>query len=179
MAMYAWHQRPGIDTLMNEYNEGVNAQFGNVRAVREVSSIANQLGRRRTLCEAYGAGGWDLRFEDMKRIGEWLVVLGVNMIDEHLSFITLRGTRKRDHPQSFSYHEPWWNSYHVNCWPSPVFGCVRFKWAWSPPYRPTISTTFHPSAWRGCCRLPRRNDGVGIGGWAYRYVGGIGNFGTS
>jgi hypothetical protein len=113
MAMYAWHQRPGIDTLMNEYNEGVNAQFGNVRAVKELSSVANQLGRRRTLCEAYGAGGWDLRFEDMKRIGEWLVVLGVNTIDEHLSYITLRGTRKRDHPQSFSYHEPWWRAYHV------------------------------------------------------------------
>ena len=113
MAMYAWHQRPAIDILMNEYNEGVNAQFGNVRAVKELSSVANQLGRQRTLCEAYGAGGWDLRFEDMKRIGEWLVVLGVNTINEHLSFITLRGTRKRDHPQSFSYHEPWWPDYHV------------------------------------------------------------------
>jgi hypothetical protein len=113
MAMYAWHQRPAIDTLMNEYNEGVNSQFGNVRAVKELSSVANQLGLRRTLCEAYGAGGWDLRFEDMKRIGEWLIVLGVNTIDEHVSYVTIRGTRKRDHPQSFSYHEPWWDDYHV------------------------------------------------------------------
>ena len=113
MAMYAWHQRPSIDTLMNEYNEGVNAQFGNVRAVKELSSVANQLGRKRTLCEAYGAGGWDLRFEDMKRIGDWLYVLGVNTLDEHLSYITIRGARKRDHPQSFSYHEPWWEGYHV------------------------------------------------------------------
>ncbi|MEK7996782.1 MAG: glycosyl hydrolase, partial [Planctomycetota bacterium] len=68
MAMYAWHQRPAIDTLMNQYNEDTHAQFGNVRAVKELSSVANQLGRKRTLCEAYGAGGWDLRFEDMKRI---------------------------------------------------------------------------------------------------------------
>lgn len=113
MAMYAWHQRPAIDTLMNQYDEGVNAQFGNARSVKELSSVANQLGRRRTLCETYGAGGWDLRFEDMKRIGEWLLVLGVNTIDEHLSYITIRGTRKRDHPQSFSYHEPWWSDYHV------------------------------------------------------------------
>ncbi|MBN2473927.1 MAG: hypothetical protein JXB62_04935 [Pirellulales bacterium] len=113
MAMYAWHQRPAIDTLMNEYDEGVNAQFGNVRSVKELGSVANQLGRKRTLCEAYGAGGWDLRFEDMKRIGDWLYVLGVNTLDEHLSYITIRGARKRDHPQSFSYHEPWWDSYHV------------------------------------------------------------------
>ncbi len=113
MAMYAWHQRPAIDILMNQYSEDVNAQFGNVRAVKELSSVANQLGRTRTLCEAYGAGGWDLRFEDMKRIGDWLLVLGVNTLDEHLSYIALRGARKRDHPQSFSYHEPWWDAYHV------------------------------------------------------------------
>ncbi|MHB8897377.1 MAG: glycosyl hydrolase, partial [Thermoguttaceae bacterium] len=113
MAMYAWHQRPSIDILMNDYQEGPNAQFGNVRAVLELASAANQLGRQRTLCEAYGAGGWDLRFEDMKRIGDWIYVLGVNTLDEHLSYITIRGARKRDHPQSFSYHEPWWDSYHV------------------------------------------------------------------
>jgi hypothetical protein len=113
MAMYAWHQRPAIDILMNQYNEEVHAQFGNIRAVKELSSAAHQLGRARTLCEAYGAGGWDLRFEDMKRIGDWLYVLGVNTLDQHLSYITIRGARKRDHPQSFSYHEPWWSAYHV------------------------------------------------------------------
>ncbi len=113
MAMYAWQQRPGIDTLMNQYSEDVHGQFGNVRAVKELASVANQLGRRRTLCEAYGAGGWDLRFEDMKRIGDWLYVLGINTLDEHLSYVTIRGARKRDHPQSFSYHEPWWEAYHV------------------------------------------------------------------
>lgn len=113
MAMSAWQQRPGIDTLMNQYREDTHAQFGNIRAVKELSSVANQLGQRRTICEAYGAGGWDLRFEDMKRIGDWLYVLGVNTLNEHLSYITIRGARKRDHPQSFSYHEPWWPAYHV------------------------------------------------------------------
>ncbi len=114
MAMYAWHQRPAIDCLMNQYAEHTHAQFGNVRMVKELSSIANQLGRSRTLCETYGAGGWDLRFEDMKRIGDWLEVLGVNTLNQHLSYVTIRGARKRDHPQSFSYHEPWWNAYHVS-----------------------------------------------------------------
>ncbi|MDO8541209.1 MAG: glycosyl hydrolase [Opitutaceae bacterium] len=114
MAIAAWQHIPGIDCLMNQYREDTNAQFGNVRFVRELASVANQLGRKRRLCEIYGAGGWDLRFEDMKRIGDWLGVLGVNLFDEHLSYISLRGARKRDHPQSFSYHEPWWDSYHVN-----------------------------------------------------------------
>jgi hypothetical protein len=113
MAMYAWHQRPGIDCLMNQYAEHTHAQFGNARMVRELSSVANQLGMGRTLCEVYGAAGWDLRFEDMKRIGDWLEVLGVNTLNQHLSYLTIRGARKRDHPQSFSYHEPWWKAYHV------------------------------------------------------------------
>ncbi len=114
MAMYAWHQRPAIDCLMNQYAENTHAQFGNARMVKELSSVANQLGMKRTLCEVYGAGGWDLRFEDMKRIADWLAVLGVNTMDQHLSYVTIRGARKRDHPQSFSYHEPWWEAYHVS-----------------------------------------------------------------
>jgi hypothetical protein len=114
MAMYAWHQRPAIDCLMNQYAENTHAQFGNLRMPRELSSVANQLGMKRTLCEIYGAGGWDLRFEDMKRIGDWLEVLGVNTLNQHLSYVTLRGARKRDHPQSFSYHEPWWEAYHIS-----------------------------------------------------------------
>lgn len=113
MAMAAWQHRPGIDILMNRYEEHTHAQFGNIRSCKEISSIANQLGKKRTLVEIYGAGGWDLRFEDMKRIGDWLLALGVNTLDEHLSYISIRGARKRDHPQSFSYHEPWWDSYHV------------------------------------------------------------------
>ncbi|MGQ9573754.1 MAG: glycosyl hydrolase [Thermoguttaceae bacterium] len=113
MAMYAWQHIPGIDCLMNQYAEHTHAQFGNVRMVKELASVANQLGKGRTLCELYGAGGWDLRLEDMKRIGDWLEVLGVNLLDEHLSYVTIRGARKADHPQSFSYHEPWWDSYHV------------------------------------------------------------------
>lgn len=113
MAMYAWHQMPAIDVLMNQYSEKVNAQFGNVRIVKELSSVANQMGRTRTLSETYGAGGWDLRLEDMKRIGDWEYVLGVNFLNQHLSYMTLEGARKRDHPQSFSYHEPWWKNYNV------------------------------------------------------------------
>jgi hypothetical protein len=113
MAMYAWHQVPGIDMLFNQFNEGVNAQFGNVRSVKELASVANQMGRRRTLSETYGGGGWELRFEDMKRLGDWEYVLGVNMMNQHLAFQTLAGARKYDYPQSFTYHEPWWKQYHV------------------------------------------------------------------
>jgi hypothetical protein len=113
MAMYAWHQRPAIDTLFNQYSEDVHAQFGNTRSVLELSSVANQLGKERTLCETYGGAGWETRLEDMKRIGDWIYVLGVNTMDEHLARISMRGARKADYPPSFSYHSPWWDAYHL------------------------------------------------------------------
>lgn len=113
MAMYAWHQVPGIDMLFNQFNENVDAQFGNVRSVKELRSIANQMGRRRTLSETYAGSGWELRFEDMKRLGDWQAVLGVNLLCQHMVQMTVAGARKYDFPQSFSYHEPWWKHYRV------------------------------------------------------------------
>ncbi len=113
LAMAGYAHIPGIDCLMNEWQNDPHAQFGNSRAVREIRSAANQLGRKRTLCETYGAGGWDMGFADQKRIGDWLYALGVNLLDPHLSYMTIQGARKRDHPLSFSYHEPWWAHYRT------------------------------------------------------------------
>ncbi len=112
MAMYAWHQVPGIDMLFNTQEERPD-QFGNVRAVKELSSVANQLDRKRTLSETYGGSGWSLSFEDMKRLGDWEYVLGVNLMNQHLSYMTLKGRRKGDYPPSFSYHAPYWEDYGV------------------------------------------------------------------
>jgi hypothetical protein len=113
MAMSAWQHRPAIDSLTSQYSEDTHALCGNSRTVKEISSVANQLGRKRTLCEAFGGSGWEMCFEDIKRISDWLYALGVNTIDEHISYITIRGARKRDWPPAFSYHEPWWKAYHM------------------------------------------------------------------
>lgn len=109
MAMYAYHQYPGIDMLFN--TDTRPDQFGNIRAVKELSSVVNQLDKSRALSESYGGAGWELSFEDMKRLGDWEYVLGVNMLNQHLSHMTLKGARKRDYPQSMSYHTPWWDKY--------------------------------------------------------------------
>jgi hypothetical protein len=113
MAFAAYSHMPGIDILMNDFQTDTHAQFGNARAVKEIRSAANQTGRQRTMSETYGAGGWDLTFSDQKRIADWEFALGVNFINQHLSYVTVMGARKRDHPQSFSYHEPWWGSYRM------------------------------------------------------------------
>lgn len=112
MAMYIWHQVPAIDMLFNQFNDSVTgAQFGNVRAVKELASAANQSGRSRKLSETYGGSGWDLTFTEMKRNGDWEYALGVNLMNQHLTYFTLAGARKYDYPPSFDYHEPWWKDY--------------------------------------------------------------------
>ncbi len=113
LAMAAYAHMPGIDCLMNQWATGPHAQFGNARAVKEIRSAANQLGQQRTMSETYGASGWDLTFYDQKRIADWEFALGVNFVNQHLSYVTIMGARKRDHPLSFSYHEPWWHAYKI------------------------------------------------------------------
>jgi len=113
MAMYAWHQMPAIDMLFNQYNDNsCTAQFGNVRSVKELSSVANQKGRVRTLSETYGGGGWDMSFTDFKRLGDWEFALGVNFMNQHLSHSTITGVRKYDYPPVFTSISPWWEDYH-------------------------------------------------------------------
>ena len=114
MAMYAWHQIPAIDMLFNQFDEiSPQAQFGNIRAVKELRSVANQMGYSRTLSETYGGGGWEVTFKDLKRLGDWEYVLGVNMMNQHLSHMTLTGARKYDYPPVFTYHSPWWPHYKI------------------------------------------------------------------
>jgi len=112
MAMYAWFQMPGIDMLFNQWDDStVRAQFGNVRSVKELASAANQTGRQRKLSETYGGSGWELTFTDMKRNGDWEYALGVNLMNQHLTYFSLAGARKYDYPPTFDYHEPWWENY--------------------------------------------------------------------
>lgn len=113
-AFYIWHQMPGVDMLGNRLDEnGLGGQFGNDRAVRELISAANQAGRTRTLSETYGGGGWEMSFAEQKRLVDWEVVMGVNFVNQHLSYYSLNGVRKFDYPPSFSYHEPWWEHYSL------------------------------------------------------------------
>ncbi|WP_423128393.1 glycosyl hydrolase [Gaoshiqia sp. Z1-71] len=113
-AFYIWHQQPGVDMLGNKLDrEGLGGQFGNDRAVRELASAANQAGRTRTLSETYGGGGWQMDFAEQKRLADWQAVLGVNFVNQHLSYYTIKGVRKFDYPPSFSYHEPWWAHYKI------------------------------------------------------------------
>ena len=114
MAMYRFHQMPAIDMLFNGFDENsVGAQFGNVRSVKEVRSVANQCGRPRVLSETYGGAGWDLTFEDMKRLADWEYALGINFMNQHYSNVTIEGARKLDYPDYFTRYSPWGEDYKL------------------------------------------------------------------
>ncbi len=112
-SLYAYEHVPGIDML-----EGTNLRLQGkdphmLFTIKQVASVAHQLGRR-AFCEAYGVAGWDSTLEHYKRFGDWLMVHGINFMSQHLSFSTIRGARKRDHPQSFSDVAPWWSYYRYH-----------------------------------------------------------------
>ncbi len=111
MPHYEFMHAPGIDLLFNTAEE--RDQYGNDLIVKEVSSVANQLGKHRVLSETYGGSGWDLNFVDQKRVADWQLALGINLFSQHLSLYSLRGYRKRDFPLSFLDHQPWWDSYRL------------------------------------------------------------------
>ncbi len=105
MAHYEWMQLPGVDHL------GGNLNY--LMTMKQVGSVANQLGKPRVLCEIYGGSGWDFSFEGQKWMGDWEYSLGVNLRCQHLSLYTLRGCRKRDFPPSIFFQQSWWEHYRM------------------------------------------------------------------
>ncbi|MNO80608.1 hypothetical protein D3C76_718200 [compost metagenome] len=104
MAFYEHLQIPGCDWL---------GRFVGSDAMvpKQVSSVARQLGKKRAITESFGCSGWNVSFADLKRIGEWQFVHGINLMCQHLQGYSLRGLRKRDYPPSLFYQQPWWSDY--------------------------------------------------------------------
>lgn len=113
-AMHAqsFMQMPGIDLLGFQFDHAAPQQSDLLlMTCRELASVAHQLGRTRTLAELHGGGGNQITFEQIRRLGDWGMVHGVNLVNEHLSFQSIAGTRRCDWPQTFSDHSPWWSDY--------------------------------------------------------------------
>ena len=99
MPFYQYEHIPGIDWLCR----GISSEV----TPRQVSSVAQQLGKKHVLTETFACCGWDVTPRELKRIAEWQYVNGVNLMCQHLYAYSIRGQRKRDHPAFFSNHNPW------------------------------------------------------------------------
>ncbi len=100
MRHYALMQMPGIDHLGNRNTSPV--------LEKQVSSIAQQLGKPEVISESFGGSGWNLTFCDVMHIWGRQSALGVTKPCFHLSAYSIAGRRKRDYPPFFSYQSVWW-----------------------------------------------------------------------
>ena len=112
-SLAAYMHMPGIDMLVGVDLRTKGADPHMLFTIRQLASVSHQLGRR-AFSETYGVAGWDSTLEHYKRMGDWLLVNGIDFIDQHLAFTTIRGARKRDHPQSFSDISAWWPYYRLH-----------------------------------------------------------------
>jgi hypothetical protein len=102
MPHYEYMQIPGIDKLARHLEQVVT--------IKQVSSAAEQLGKKWVLCETFGTTGQHVSFLHRKWIADWQAVLGVTYINPHLSLYSMRGERKRDYPPNLFYQQPWWKN---------------------------------------------------------------------
>lgn len=102
MRFYRSCQIPGIDMLYN------NVEYD---TVKQAQSAAHQYGREGVMSELYGVTNWDFDFRGHKFQGDWQAALGVTVRVPHLSWVSMKGSAKRDYPASFNYQTPWYREY--------------------------------------------------------------------
>lgn len=73
-----------------------------------ISSIANQLDRKRALIECFHSVGWSMTLQDAKWMIDRLAALGANFFNFHAFFYTLDGLTKHDAPPSQFVQNPYW-----------------------------------------------------------------------
>ena len=103
MPHYEYFDIPGMDWLGKSRRECLTPL--------QVSSAAQQLGKRQILSETFAGCGHNVGHEELKALYEWQMVRGVNLLCQHLMGYSLRGLRKRDYPPALNYQQPWWGDY--------------------------------------------------------------------
>jgi predicted amidohydrolase len=77
------------------------------------SSVARHDGRLRNSNEVFGAFGWQLTMEEMKWLSDWLMVRGVNLLQPHAFYYSIREQRGNERPPDVGPHNAWWPHYKV------------------------------------------------------------------
>ncbi|NQU07205.1 MAG: hypothetical protein HQ583_01495, partial [Candidatus Abyssubacteria bacterium] len=104
---------PGTDVLCDKH--GYDKEHGAMKHPnfnpKALSSTAHHSGAERALCEIWGGNGWATAPEKLKAVLNWAQACGVNFVNPHAAFMSLRGLRKRDFPSSHFPPQPWWRFY--------------------------------------------------------------------
>lgn len=102
MRSYPHFGIPGVDMLCN------HVEF---TTAKQTQSIVHQSGKEAMTSELYGVSNWDFDFRGHKFQGDWQAALGVTVRVPHLSWVSMKGSAKRDYPASINYQSPWYKEY--------------------------------------------------------------------
>lgn len=102
MRFYRSEGLPGIDLLCDDTS---------FQTAKQAQSVARQYGKIGVMSELYGVTGWDFDFRGHKYQGDWQAALGITLRVPHLSWVSMRGSAKRDYPASISYQSSWYREY--------------------------------------------------------------------
>ncbi|MCY3024508.1 MAG: glycosyl hydrolase [Planctomycetota bacterium] len=115
MALLRWMHAPGNDYLAFQvFPDDLAANRLHRFNLREMASVANQLGRAKTMVESSGAGGYGVSFALFKQAEDMLLAHGVNVMNPHLSHVSLAGARQYEWPQTISDHSSWYPWYRLH-----------------------------------------------------------------
>jgi hypothetical protein len=104
MRTYRSFGLPGIDMLANRLE---------LSTAKQTQSAVHQFDREGMLSELYGVTGWTFDFRGHKFQGDWQAALGVTVRVPHLSWVSMKGSAKRDYPASIHYQSPWYKEYKM------------------------------------------------------------------
>ncbi len=105
MPHYEYFSIPGMDWLGRPVSDCLTPV--------QVASVAAQTGKKQILSETFALAGHNVSHAELKRIYEWQMVHGINLLCTHLEGYSLRGIRKRDYPPAMYYQQPWWEDMNI------------------------------------------------------------------
>lgn len=105
MPHYEYFTIPGMDWLGRALSDCLTPV--------QLASVAAQTGKKQILSETFALAGHNVSHAELKRIYEWQMVHGVNLLCTHLEGYSLRGIRKRDYPPAMYYQQPWWEDMKI------------------------------------------------------------------
>ncbi len=105
MPHYEYFSIPGMDWLGRPVFDCLTP--------KALGSAAAQLGKKQVLSETFALAGHNVSHGELKRIYEWQMVRGINLLCTHLEGYSLRGIRKRDYPPAMYYQQPWWKDMNI------------------------------------------------------------------
>ncbi|MBE7051834.1 MAG: hypothetical protein E7395_04610 [Ruminococcaceae bacterium] len=103
MPHYEYFSIPGMDWLGRDIRDTLTPY--------QLASVASQTGKDQVLSETFALCGHNIGHDELKRMYEFQMVRGINLLCQHLQGYSNRGIRKRDYPPAMYIQQPWWESY--------------------------------------------------------------------